>query len=139
MQRPIEFRIWCLQKNKFYHSKDEIAMYLNGDVGSVCTADGQLATFDNQSLYVRQQFTGLLDKNGKKIFEGDIVKVTWTKESGMYYANDAEDIDYLGAIEWTAKFAEFQIVGKEHRHGFGNDDIIVKIIGNIFEHPQLLK
>lgn len=134
MQRPIEFRIWCLQKNKFYHSKDEIAMYLNGDVGSVCTADGQLATFDNQSLYVRQQFTGLLDKNGKKIFEGDIVKVAWTKGSD----SDAEDID-LGVIEWITKLAKFQIVSKEYRYGFGNGDIIVEIVGNIFEHPQLLK
>ena len=80
------------------------------------------------------QFTGLHDKNGKEIYEGDILLnplatapedkgwiVIW-KDYGFYYSLiDIEDI----------------VENKDFRP-FGDTDIYFEIIGNIYENPELL-
>src|ERR1017187_3106063 len=55
--RPIEFRVWDLMLKKF-----------------VPFIPILLASIEDGKSYVYQQYTGLKDKNNKKIFEGDIVK-----------------------------------------------------------------
>jgi len=80
---------------------------------------------------ILMQFTGLKDKNGKEIYEGDIVKI---------FAYDAER---KATIEYDKNC--FCIIGldKIGNSGFSfflgmwKDDI--EIIGNIFEHPELLE
>ena len=67
------------------------------------------------------QFTGLLDKNGKEIFEGDII------EEGVVYFDNF----YLGF------FIKGDFVEGEHEPLF--DIPLPKIIGNIFDNPETLK
>lgn len=71
------------------------------------------------------QYTGLKDKNGKKIFEGDIVK----------YDNDY--IKQIGVIEWNNKNASFQIKGISSSSMAHLKRMIV--IGNIYENKELLE
>jgi uncharacterized phage protein (TIGR01671 family) len=75
------------------------------------------------------QFTGLKDKNGKEIYEGDIIILP-----------DEDDDEYF-VIEWDDDTARFAIV----QHGstmcdfdnyYGKE---LCIIGNIYENPELLK
>lgn len=94
------------------------------------------------------QFTGLTDKNGTKIFEDDIVKVTYTEKRKSY------GVKY----DWEFNFIEQVIYGNEQAcfmlkiNNYGiimyrpiysfQEDIKIKemeIIGNIHDNPELLK
>ena len=78
------------------------------------------------------QYTGLTDKNGNKIFEGDIVE-------GLYYT--AEDggygvvAFYDGAFEVVGS-CDNNVVGTFHENYYGKD---FEIIGNIHDNPELLE
>ena len=74
------------------------------------------------------QYTGLTDKNGKKIFEGDIVKA----KDGL--SNDLFEI--YGYVDH--KYGSFVIVGECITH-FRWLDYDVEVIGNIHDNPELLK
>ena len=76
---------------------------------------------NNSEQFDLQQFTGLRDKNGKEIWEGDIVEWTWL-HSAMQ-----------GAIKWDGERACFYAGDREGRLLSS-----VEVIGNIYENKELL-
>lgn len=88
------------------------------------------------------QFTGLTDKNGKNIFEGDIV-VTRYQNGGICSIGDVQfDCGVFGA-EWTVHKKNKTMVGswgQRHNLRTFDDDIInnIEVIGNIHDNPELL-
>lgn len=79
------------------------------------------------------QFTGLLDKNGKEIYEGDIVDA-WS--AGGHLPN--------GIIKWGEGIAGFFIMPPKCNavwHLVGNDENkeTLEVLGNIHDNPELLK
>ena len=92
------------------------------------------------------QYTGLTDKNGKKIFEGDIIRLTPPKESGEIYIptprNPQED-RILKVIFFDGMFAVD--MSKWFKYGHGKvalqtyETNRIEIIGNIYDNPELLK
>lgn len=74
------------------------------------------------------QFTGLLDKNGNEIYEGDIIK----------------GIDIIIEVWYSEDTACFMAEMKEPQNDMvdilgGYDTARMEIIGNIYDHPQLIK
>ena len=82
------------------------------------------------------QYTGLTDKNGKKIFEGDIVKDFIPFNFTIDGEKEFEENVYV--IEYSSKSGGFKPFCESDHYG---DSIIeeCEVIGNIHDNPELLK
>lgn len=95
------------------------------------------------------QYTGLTDKNGKKIFEGDIVGITFhsdakyqyliwfNKEMSCWEAIETKDIRFNGNDYYgnNVEYSDFCFMLQDP---YGDVES-VKIIGNLHDNPELLK
>lgn len=97
------------------------------------------------------QYTGLKDRNGTKIFEGDIVKLTRTHIYAPTTSFHNKDLVSLHKIYWDEEEhafyqRHFNIESKQFIGGgslvFNDeraDENIIEIVGNIWDNPELLK
>lgn len=120
--REIKFRVWDISKNEMYQV---VTMEFNKATGEISFKE-----------YPIMQYTGLLDKNYKEIYEGDIVRAKGHADIW----NDNKYFDHSGVIEWIDVDACFAVqTGHKEIFTIGRFDDGVKIIGNIYENPELLK
>ena len=122
--RTIKFRAWDTKNKKW------IDDFLIQDDGSVCRY-GMFETLDSINNVVLMQFTGLHDKNGKEIWEGDILE-----HNNSLYPKGFKGWASKSVVRWNSKTASFDMgrYGEEEAGG----SILTEVIGNIYENPELL-
>lgn len=117
MNRTIKFRAW--------DKEDKTITYFDffdytGFLYDLYSAE----QWNEKDKYIFQQFTGLIDKNGKEVYEGDIIK--YNEYSNYGIRKMTEVVKFLdGGFQ---PFCECDFYVKNY-----------KIIGNIYGNPEFLK
>ncbi|MBS9336426.1 YopX family protein [Fructobacillus papyrifericola] len=128
--REIKFRAWDKKWEEWLNPEEHVIYADNGDVGEV--NDDELVE-DIVHDTVVEQFTGLHDKNGKDIYESDVVK--------LHVVILSPD-DKVGVIEYSPEFGYCINFGKaiaRQEYWAANDKHTIEVIGNIHENPELLE
>jgi len=120
--RELKFRVWSVKNNCFV---------TNGCSMSVLLSLEYEGAINSKDIY--QQYTGLADKNKKEIYEGDILDFT-----ARYKQTGPVEVIYYGAsfgcvVTDDGGLEEFWALNHIVQQHYP------EIIGNIFEHSELLK
>lgn len=125
-----KFRAW----DKYLKEMVQVnALVLDEQVIKVTYKNGNIAKEDVKE-YVLMQSTGLKDKNGKEIFEGDIVRMRNPRDRrqiGMFQVVRVANSPMLGLLDKKLTTEIFNLY--EHMRNY------YEIIGNIHENPELLE
>jgi uncharacterized phage protein (TIGR01671 family) len=133
--REIKYRAWSKSENLmgevtgFRFSKSQYP-FVNARFrknGKTVDEGYHFGQEDGRDSVILMQFTGLYDKNGREIYEGDIV-------TGLF-----NHTDIIGHIVYGSDATFF--IKRKGLYGIGlnNAEVWLEVVGNIYENPELLK
>lgn len=133
MQDRFKFRVWCKTNQEW--ERDEICITNRNQYLIRNFAPKFTRTTDDEPQYHEINFcTGLKDKNGKLIYEGDIIKLPNDYGTyGMFAGEKREVYFYEGGFRLKPKW------DKSSRGNWLEDTNDFEVIGNIYENSELLK
>ena len=111
--REIRFRAWC-KLDKILYDWEQVKKEFT------------LEYFDDKGL-IFQQYTGLKDKNGVEIYEGDVLS-GWI---GSHWYSGEDKFEEV--VKYDEKTASYNFPAIEVSHGD------LRVVGNIYENPELLE
>lgn len=130
MSREIKFRAWDKAQKKMIDSSwsdVSISAWMDSWKWGITLHSCGGEFMDRFEDVILLQYTGLKDKNGKEIYQSDIVAIN----------------EGICLVVWIDKFASWAIdrQGWAYLHFFGEavDPLRCEVIGNIYENPDLLK
>lgn len=132
--RELKFRVWDNLKKEWVSNKNIWRMKTDPNgIGEI-----HPNTFywkQHPQAFTIQQYTGLKDKNGVEIFEGDIMRTL------NYDSRKDEDIYMYGEVYYNEDLAAFMkkySIFKDPMYLLSTD-IFSEVAGNIFDNPELIK
>ncbi|KAB2275169.1 hypothetical protein F9B63_07450 [Staphylococcus epidermidis] len=131
----IKFRAWDKDREYMgYTDKDLIVCF--GDNGNVDVTDVSniYATCEYMQNFELMRSTGLIDKNGIEIYEGDIVEFKYPydkriKTKGVIVRNDNKACFGISMKETTEQYELYRITAENY----------LTVIGNVHQNPELLE
>ena len=137
--RENKFRAWDKTNKRmiYLHQKDIFDFRKNGGFLVAFVEDdykygkytrSKLEAYDfveNTGNFIIMQYTGLKDKNGIEIYEGDIIKSQFLRKNGV--------------IEYVDDKVCFMVKISMNEWHFISDLYDLKIIGNVYKNPELLR
>jgi uncharacterized phage protein (TIGR01671 family) len=131
--RKIRFRVWDTKYNKFAvpnMDNHDVYFYLSSILAELVPLK------EYEGRFILQQFTGYSDKNGREVFEGDILKYK------IYEGNMDSRDDFYGGIG-EVKFENgtyfpraYLLVCEDSWYNYEVFDL--EVVGNVMENPGLL-
>jgi hypothetical protein len=121
MNREIKFRVWDATEKEYNY--DIVA----GNILSAIHGSGDPLSEEEEEQFTLQQYTGCKDKNGKMIFEGDILR-----QNDLRFEIRFESFQWVAVCPYYNKYHHPRI---EHFRLCASGEVI----GNIMENPELLK
>lgn len=131
VNREIKFRVWDETSSKIYNSNFSLELLFNIGTKKMLMKDistEEIEQYDYLEHYIIMQYTGLKDKNGNEIYEGDCIE---SKTTG-------EGVKRIRVVEYDNKCSGFFYGNELLSDALFKFDIF-EIVGNIFENPKLLK
>lgn len=143
--REIKFRAWdkTFKKMTNYEELNEITksivpFYRETPIDSMPTI---LIPVRQKSVELLQ-YTGLKDKNGKEIYEGDICKLSNDTYYSNHYFNTLDDWEMTTEVVEEDYSFKFRDITDKYASLFffeaDQDSMEIEVIGNIYENPELL-
>lgn len=148
--REIKFRAWDDVTSKMYHTGEEDMMhfYFNSNGMVVDSFENTKIPFED-NLYddvitetlehlEYMQYTGLKDKNGTEIYDGDYIRYSMRTINGSIYTHVCRVFQHESGT-WRIEGYHEDNHSYETKGTVYATHLICEVIGNIYENPELVK